>query len=250
MGLLWFSFKLIIIVLLEKYANFIQRQRATDYKAQGSDWGGGGGGDKYCVIVWKSWQHLHLFHCHPDSNLHWMDLQCMPERSVRPWIRWHQRPYSCVVIWSSFSEFASIVEWSGSHQWAIPWISVQSLCVWQCSNVAHPKTKYLAKFCDCCSPVMVLMRLLDFIKVLVNGPFTRVKLLCFPSSLLGTCLRHRYFYNFCVYIHTRTHWLWCSAPGGSTNSTALTPNHQLVTGPAAVHFKATCTPHEKGAIQW
>ena len=38
MGSLEFGFKLIaVVVFSEKYANFIHRQGATDYKAQGQD---------------------------------------------------------------------------------------------------------------------------------------------------------------------------------------------------------------------
>ena len=43
MGLFRFGFKLIIIIL-QRNANFVHRQDATNYKMQGSDLSGGGGG--------------------------------------------------------------------------------------------------------------------------------------------------------------------------------------------------------------
>ena len=72
----------------EKYANFIHRQSATDYKVQG--WKVKKV-KKYLLMVWKVKQLTHLLHHRPDSALHWLDLLCMVERNVGTWLRWHQR---------------------------------------------------------------------------------------------------------------------------------------------------------------
>ena len=37
--------------------------------------------------IWWSSKGSGLFCYHPDSALHWLDLQCMPEKSMGPWLR-------------------------------------------------------------------------------------------------------------------------------------------------------------------
>jgi len=82
----------------EKYANFIQRTERYHlmiYKVQVY----GQRVEKYCIIVQKLRQIMHLFRHHPNCTLYWSDSRCVREGSARPRLRWHWRSYSCVAAW-------------------------------------------------------------------------------------------------------------------------------------------------------
>ena len=153
----------------EKYANFIHRQSATDYKVQG--WKVKKV-KKYLLMVWKLQQLTLLLHHRPDSALHWLDLcthggeECGDMTEMTPKI------VSCVAVQSFMTlslqldlvlnDMAATVSHNLFNQCAVILHTVTQRCGQ--NSYSTPNYNIYARFCM--TPVTAKVNFIERLSVL------------------------------------------------------------------------------------